>query len=79
MLLLRFIFPHIRKTFPAADVLALMRFLACMSANMDGESTPLDEAFTTSRCHTRIWPLIRVYSVMPLKIRLSVEALFVDH
>ena len=71
-------FPHIRESLPTANVLALMRFLACMSANVDSESTSLDEAFSTSRCHTRIWPLIRVNSVMSLKIRLPVEALFVD-
>jgi hypothetical protein len=57
-------------------MLALMRFLARMSADVNGERTSLDEAFATTGGHTRVWALIRMYTIMPLKIGFPVEALY---
>lgn len=56
-------------------MLALMWFLASMGANVNSESTPLDEALSTPGSHTRVGPFIGVYAIMSLQIRLPVEAL----
>lgn len=52
-----------------------MRLLACVSSNVDGQGTPLDEALSASWRVARVWPLVCVYPVMSLQVRLAVEAL----
>lgn len=66
---------YIGESFLAGHMLALMWFLAGMGANVNCESTPLDEALSTPRSHTRVGPIIGVYAIMSLQIGLAVEAL----
>jgi len=66
---------HIREALSASYMLANVRFLSSMGPDVDCERAPLDEAFRASWRRTRVRALIGVYSVVPLKIRLSVEAL----
>lgn len=56
-------------------MLALMRFLAGMGPDVNSESTPLDKALSTPRSYTGVGTLIGVYAIMPLQVRLAVEAL----
>lgn len=66
---------YIGEPFSTANVLALVRFLASMGSDVNSQGTSLDEALPTTLCHARVWTLIRVDSVMSLKIRFPVEAL----
>lgn len=66
---------YIRESFTTADVHALMGFLPGVGANVDGESTPLNETLTTPWSHTRVWSLVGMNSVVSLQVRLPVEAL----
>ena len=56
-------------------MLANVRLLASMGANVHCQGASLDEALVASWRRTGIGPLIGVYSVVPLEIRLAVEAL----
>lgn len=42
---------HVRESFSTADVLALMRLLTSVSADMNRQRASLDEALATSWCH----------------------------
>jgi hypothetical protein len=66
---------YIRESLAASDVLALVRLLASVRPDVDCQCTPLDEALTTPRRAAGVWPLVGVYPVVPLQVRLSVEAL----
>jgi hypothetical protein len=67
----------IREALAAANMLALMRFLTSVRSDVDCERTSLDEALSASRRHTGVGPLVRMYPVVSLQVRLSVEALLV--
>jgi hypothetical protein len=56
-------------------MLALVRFLARMGANMYSQCTSLDEALAAPTVGARVGPLVGVYPVMSLKVRLAVKAL----
>jgi hypothetical protein len=66
---------HIGESLPTANMLALMRLLACVCTDVDGQGAPLDEALHASGRQARIWALVCVDAVMSLEIRLAVEAL----
>ena len=68
-------YTHIRESLATTNVLALMGLLPSMCANMDGQGASLDKAFSTSRNGASIRPLVSVYTIMSLQIRLSIEAL----
>jgi hypothetical protein len=59
----------------AAHVLTLVRLLARVCSDMHCEGASLDEALSAAGGVARIWALIGVYPVMPLQVRLAVEAL----
>lgn len=42
---------------------------------MDSQGAALDECFLTRLVITRVWSLVCMYAVVPLKVRLPVEAL----
>lgn len=67
---------YIREAFAAAKVLTLVRLLTGVSANVDSEGAALDEALATAGDRARVGALVGVDSVMALKIRLAVEALY---
>jgi hypothetical protein len=46
-----------------------------VGANMYSQGTSLDEALATPTVGAGIRPLVGVYPIMPLKVRLAVEAL----
>lgn len=52
-----------------------MGFLPGVGTDVNRECAPLDEALPTARRHARVGPLVSVYPVVPLQVRLSVEAL----
>jgi hypothetical protein len=56
-------------------MLALVRLLTGVSADVDSQGTSLNEALATARGGTSIRPLICVNSIMSLQVRLAVEAL----
>lgn len=66
---------YVGEALAAAHVLALMRLLAGVSADVDSQGASLDEALATARNRARVGTLVGVDSVMALKIRLAVEAL----
>ena len=66
---------YIREPLAAAHVLALVWFLAGVGADVDCESTSLDEALATSRRAALVRPFVGVDAVVPLQVRLAVEAL----
>jgi hypothetical protein len=66
---------HIGEPLAAANVLALMGLLARVCADVHGQGTPLDEALATSRGCTSVRTLVCVNAVVPLQVRLAVEAL----
>jgi hypothetical protein len=66
---------YIGEPFAASHVLALMGFLAGVSADVDCESTPLNEALAAACSGALVRSFIGVYPVMSLQIRLAVEAL----
>jgi hypothetical protein len=72
------VFPYIGETFATTDMLAVVRLLTRVGSNMNCQSTPLDEALAATWSHARIWSLVRMNSIMSLKIRLPVETLL-DH
>lgn len=59
---------YIREPLSASNVHTLMGLLASMGPNMDSESTPLNETFSTPGGHARIRALVGVNSIMSLKI-----------
>jgi hypothetical protein len=59
---------YIREALAAANVLALVRLLTSVSANVNSQGTALDEALATARNGARVWALVRVYSVMSLEV-----------
>ncbi len=69
-------FAYIREPFPASNMLALMRFLACVSANVNSQGTSLNKTFTTTWGHTGVRSFICMDSIMSLKVGFSVEALW---
>lgn len=64
---------RVREPLSTPYVLALMRLLACVSADVNGQRTPLDETLAASWCHTGVWPLICVDPIVSLKVRFSIE------
>ena len=56
-------------------MLALVRLLARVRPDVDGQGAPLDEALATLGMVALVRPLICVYPIMSLQIRLAVEAL----
>lgn len=68
-------YPYIREPLPATDVCTLMWLLPGMGANVNSQGTPLNEAFPTPWSHTRVRSLVRMDSIVSLKIRLSVKTL----
>jgi hypothetical protein len=56
-------------------MLAVVRLLARVCAGVYGQGAPLDEALAAVWMVTLIWPFVCVYSVMPLQVRLAIEAL----
>ena len=52
-----------------------MRFLAGVCPIVYRQGTSLDEGLSTIEVTARVWPLIRVYPVVPLQVRLAIEAL----
>jgi hypothetical protein len=66
---------YIREALSTANVLTLMWFFTSVGANMNGQRTPLNEAFATAWSHARVGALICVDSIMSLKIGLSVKTL----
>lgn len=56
-------------------MLALVRFLARVGADVYGQRAPLDEALSTSRCCAGVWSLVGVNAVVSLQVRFAVEAL----
>jgi len=59
---------NVRKALAAPNVRALMGLFSSVSADVDGERTPLDEALATTGRHARVGPLISVYPVVALQI-----------
>lgn len=59
---------HIREAFATANMLTLVRLLAGVRSDMNGQGTPLDEALTTTRSRASVWALIGVNTVVPLKV-----------
>jgi hypothetical protein len=66
---------YIRETLTAVDVLALVRFLARVRADMYCQGTPLDETLPAPHGRALVWSFIGVYPVVSLQVRLPVEAL----
>jgi hypothetical protein len=58
-------------------MLAVVRLLAGVCAGVDSQGTPLDEALAAVRVVALVRALVCVYPIMPLQIRLAVEALWV--
>ena len=56
-------------------MLALVWLLTRVRPDVDCEGTPLDEALSAPRRGALVRPLVGVYAVVPLQIRLAVEAL----
>lgn len=57
---------------------ALVRLLSRVRAVVDCQCALLDEALAAVFHRTLIWPLVGVNAVVPLKVRLPVEALHHD-
>lgn len=66
---------YVRETLAAAKVLALVRLLAGVRANVNSQSAALDKALSAARDGARIGALVCVYPIVSLEIRLAVEAL----
>lgn len=66
---------HVREAFSAPKVCALMGFLPGVRSDVNCECAPLDETLPAARRHTRVGPLIGMYPVVTLQVRLSVKAL----
>ena len=56
-------------------MLAPVWLLASVGSDVDGQGAPLDEALGACSLGAMVWPLVCVYAVMSLQIRLAVEAL----
>ena len=52
-----------------------MGLVACMGSSVDCQGTALDEGLGAWLVVASIWPFVGMYPIMPLKIRLSIEAL----
>ena len=52
-----------------------MGLVARMGSPVDCQSTALDECLRARLVVASIWPFIGMYPIMPLKVRLSIEAL----
>lgn len=59
---------YVGEALPASHVLALVRLLARVGSDVDGQGATLDEALAAARGCARVGPLIGVYPVMPLEI-----------
>lgn len=66
---------YVRETLAAAEVLALVRLLTGVSADVNSQSAALDEALVTAGDGAGVGALVAVDSVVALKIRLAIEAL----
>ena len=66
---------YIRKSFCTRHMLTLVWPFASMSPDVDFESAALNEVLSTPWSHARVRPLTDMYAIMPLKVRLAVEAL----
>lgn len=69
------VFTYVGEALSTAHVLALVGLFARMGANMHRQGTALNEALAAVRFTTGIRTLVGVNAIMPLKIRLSIEAL----
>ncbi len=67
---------NIGEALVAAKVLAHVRLLARVGADVHRQGGALDEALAASGSIALVRPLIGVYPVVPLQVRLAVEALF---
>ena len=56
-------------------MLAVVRLLAGVRAGVHRQGAPLDEALAAVRVVALVWPLVGVYPIVSLQIRLAVEAL----
>ena len=70
-----FDFTYVREPLSTADMRTLMGLLSGVSPNVNCQGTSLNKALSTPRCHTRVGSLIRMDSIVTLKIRLPVKAL----
>lgn len=52
-----------------------MGLLACVSADVDGQGTPLDEGLVAVLPHTSVWTLVGVDAEVSLQVGLPVETL----
>lgn len=66
---------HIREPLATANVLALVRLLAGMCANVHRQGASLDEALATAGRCTSVGSLVGVNAVVSLQVGLAVEAL----
>ncbi len=66
---------YIREAFSTTQIWTLVRFVSGVCSAMDGQGAALDECFLTRLVITRVWSLVCMYTVVPLKVRLPVEAL----
>ncbi len=55
--------------------MAWLRLLAGVRRDVHRQGTPLDETLSASWRGARVRPLVGVYPVVPLQVRLAVEAL----
>lgn len=66
---------YIGESLAAANMLALVWFLAGVRTNVDSQRASLDEALSTTMRQACIRTFIGVYAVVSLEVRLPVEAL----
>lgn len=59
----------------ASNMLALVRLLPRVGADVDGQGASLDEGLAAAGCRTRVRALVGVNAVVSLQVRLAVEAL----
>lgn len=57
-------------------MLAVVRLLAGVCTGVDGQRAPLDEALAAVWVVAFVRPLVRVYPIVALQVRLAVEALW---
>ena len=66
---------YVGEPLSASLMLAVVRLLAGVRAGVHRQGAPLDEALAAVRVVALVWPLVGVYPIVSLQIRLAVEAL----
>lgn len=66
---------HVGEPLAASNMLALVRLLPRVGADVDGQGASLDEGLAAAGCRTRVRALVGVNAVVSLQVRLAVEAL----